>query len=148
MKITQVVVGIHEKRNHPYKYGHYDASVTFTADIALNDDPDGAVDLLRARARRHVLSECDAWEKTIHEEHRLAKLISDFDYQISNNLHWDTVSTVEKCNKIIEQLPEEMRAEHRKRLIEAVDQLPPKEQARGDDYPNVSCQDGEEEIEF
>lgn len=33
MNVTQITVMVHEKRNHPHEYGHYDAEVRYTAEI-------------------------------------------------------------------------------------------------------------------
>ena len=146
MEITQVVVNIHEKRNHPHEYGHYDASVTFTAWVEPEEDAGAVTELLRARARRQVFAECDAWGEKIREDHRISRLLGDFNLNI-NQLSWQTDKRVERCNEIIAKLPEEMQAEHRERLKEAIDQLPPKEAAPEEvDYPEYY--EDEEEIGF
>lgn len=145
MNITQVIVGVHEKRNHPYEYGHYDASVTLTAGVGLNDAIDEITQSLRAQARRHVLEECDDWAKSVKEEKRIADLTDEFIYLLGVP-HWNTDDRIERCKGVIEALPKEMRAEYDEKLLEAVSNLPPEEEPR-DDYPEV-CQQDEEELAF
>lgn len=69
MQITEIVVSVHEKRNNPYAYGHYDAEVRLTAEVTENEDPDGAILRLRAIARQHVKNECNVWEAALRDEH-------------------------------------------------------------------------------
>lgn len=61
MNVTHVVVSIHEKRNHPHEYGHFDASVTLTAEPQPGDYYDTLLVELREIARHHVQEECDDW---------------------------------------------------------------------------------------
>lgn len=70
MYITQVTITVHEKRNHPYEYGHRDAEVQVTAQLTPYESFDVTVETLRINARLHVENELDAWIKGI-EQHRL-----------------------------------------------------------------------------
>ena len=65
MKITHVEVEVHEKRNHPYEYGHYDASVRLCADVDDTDGVHAVIDELRDIARWHVKTECDQWRNSL-----------------------------------------------------------------------------------
>lgn len=73
MKVTQVQVTVHEKRNHPHEYGHYDAEVRLTADLEEGDTVAGTLDTLRTMARVEVKQECDGWIESIQIEHELAR---------------------------------------------------------------------------
>lgn len=142
MKVTQVVVGIHEKRNHPHEYGHYDASVTLTAEMDPEDDHAESTVELRAAARWQVLEECDEWTERVKEERRIIDLKATFAHQL-RDLHWDTERRVTRCEEIIEELPPQMRAEYREKLDKAIAKLPPKEE------PEEShCPDFEEEPHY
>lgn len=65
MKITQVVVEIHEKRNHPNAYGHYDARVSYTAELLDGEYAADTVEKLQFVARQQVAAECDRWIEEI-----------------------------------------------------------------------------------
>lgn len=67
MEITSVTVSVHEKRNHPHEFGHYDCDVRFTADLEEGEDADQAIRMLRHRAGVQVAAECDAWVEGIEE---------------------------------------------------------------------------------
>ena len=71
--MSEISVTIHEKRNHPYEYGHYDCSVTITGDTYLGER-DERIEELREIARRQVAAECDMWIAGIEEEKRIAEL--------------------------------------------------------------------------
>jgi hypothetical protein len=74
MNVSQVTVTIHEKRNHPHEYGHYDASVTLMADIEPGRSPGDAINDLRDIARLHVASELDSWINKIEEQRRIGHI--------------------------------------------------------------------------
>jgi hypothetical protein len=67
MEITSVTVSVHEKRNHPHEFGHYDCDVRFTADLEDGEDADLVARQLRHRAGVQVAAECDAWVEGIEE---------------------------------------------------------------------------------
>ena len=73
MKITQVEVAVHEKRNNPFAFGHYDCGVTLTAEYA-EDAEHAELDVnlydLRDVARGHVAAECDSWERGVRRDRR------------------------------------------------------------------------------
>ena len=82
MRVEEVTVCVHEKRNHPHEYGHYDCSVTFTAQVDQREreGADAAVTRLRELARAHVRAECDAWIAGIARRHELSGLIDRLEY--------------------------------------------------------------------
>jgi hypothetical protein len=84
MKITQIKVSIHEKRNHPTEYGHYDSEVHLTAELEEEDigQEDELIPLLRDQARAQVKEECDAWEQNVLTAQRIEHLRFAFE----NNL--------------------------------------------------------------
>lgn len=77
MKITTVSVQIHEKRNHPHEYGHYDASVTLTADVDDGESYGDVINRLRDVARSHVADECDEWIERIKLQNRVREIASN-----------------------------------------------------------------------
>lgn len=87
MFITEVAVVVHEKRNHPYEYGHRDAEVSLRAQLAPHEPLDAVIDELHVRARRHVELELDSWIKQIHEDRDRAFFVSNIENDISN-LKW------------------------------------------------------------
>ena len=72
MVITEITVSVHEKRNHPFEYGHYDSSVTLTATISPNERRSTAIRDLQDRAAFYVKQQCDEWEKGIREARQIA----------------------------------------------------------------------------
>ncbi|MBN1815339.1 MAG: hypothetical protein JXA14_26140 [Anaerolineae bacterium] len=83
MNVTQVTVTIHEKRNHPHEYGHYDASVTLVADVEPGKSPGDVINDLRDIARLHVASELDSWIAKIEKGRRIDSL----DHQIGSQIY-------------------------------------------------------------
>lgn len=73
MKVTQITVSVHEKRNHPYEYGHYDAEVRLTADMEEGDTVAGTAAALRDMARIEVTNECDGWIDTVNYKRQEAE---------------------------------------------------------------------------
>lgn len=74
MKVTEVTVTIHEKKNHPHEYGHYDASVTLTARPEQDEHCDNVIESLQREARRRVIEEIDSWIAFINYEKRQQEL--------------------------------------------------------------------------
>jgi hypothetical protein len=115
MDITQITVTIHEKRNHPSEYGHYDASVTLVANLRETDDPRDVVVRLRNSARKHVRQECDGWIASIKEQERISSLIAHAESHIRSvsvrKLHYAKLAV-----KFIRQLPGEHQRPLREKL--------------------------------
>jgi len=68
VNITSVTISVHEKRNNPHEYGHYDCDVRLAADLEEGEDADQAVRMLRHRAGLQVKAELDAWIEGMEEE--------------------------------------------------------------------------------
>ena len=109
MNVTQVTVTIHEKRNHPFEYGHYDASVTLTGNIESNDLPTMVITDLKYMARGHVIEELDLWTNRVKEEKR----VNDICENLSYDLGYLRKSTVGRT-----------RLEYAKRAVKKVKKLP------------------------
>lgn len=60
MKYQTITVGIHEKRNHPTEFGHFDANVSYTVQVEDGEDIHRATEFLRKKAREYVEAELDA----------------------------------------------------------------------------------------
>lgn len=125
MKITQVTVSSHEKRNHPHEYGHADSEVTLTATIEADDDVSGIIIALRTMARSHVIAELDGWLAEIEKERRLVQLRIQID-NLVRNTRWE--KTEEQLKKHwtdalqhIKLLPGKEQREHIDALNEAAD---------------------------
>lgn len=67
MYVSTVSVRVHEKRDHPYAYGHYDAEVVYTADVDLGDDWQDVERALVEKGAAAVKAECDRWEVEAHK---------------------------------------------------------------------------------
>jgi len=83
MQITEVTVTVHEKRNHPHEYGHYDCSVTLTAEPIGNETTDEVVARLRGEGAAHVQEHLDGWIAGITGRYKLAGLIDRMEYASS-----------------------------------------------------------------
>jgi hypothetical protein len=68
MDVIRVEVTVHEKRNHPYEYGHCDCEVRLMADVGAGDDLDVTVQTLREKAAGHVRAHLDEWAEGIRRE--------------------------------------------------------------------------------
>jgi hypothetical protein len=68
MNIQTVTVEIHEKRNHPHEYGHYDARVAYTAQVEEGESAEDVASRLQELARTQVEAECDRWIEEIELE--------------------------------------------------------------------------------
>jgi hypothetical protein len=106
MDIKEITVAIHEKRNHPFEYGHYDCEVRLVAEATPY--PDSDIDELRNIARAKVREELDDWEQSIlankekedrrvnveHQIHNLSYQYGKPDYDECKN---DVVSLIHEC---------------------------------------------------
>lgn len=61
MDVTEISVMVHEKRNHPYEYGHYDCEVRLSAHLGPDENVDEAAMALRDRAASQVRLHLDGW---------------------------------------------------------------------------------------
>jgi len=81
MYVSTVSVRVHEKRDHPYAYGHYDAEVVYTADVDLGDDWQDVERALVEKGAAAVKAECDRWEAEARradpEQQEAARLLED-----------------------------------------------------------------------
>lgn len=124
MKVFEVSVTIHEKRNHPHEYGHYDCSVTLDATVESGESADAVVWSLRERARAQVELECDDWIKKIVAEGRV-QVAED---RIQNCLHYlpsEPPFYEAECREAIAQLPEDHQASWLVKLEKALAALEP-----------------------
>lgn len=87
MKIQSVTVEIHEKRNHPHEYGHFDASVSYTVQVEDGEDADSVIELLRAKARDHVEAELDAKIWAVDLERKRSEARSNLRWIVSRAAH-------------------------------------------------------------
>lgn len=123
MNVTQIAVSIHEKRNHPFEYGHYDCEVRLTAELDSDEDIFDEIVCLREMARGHVLGECEMWQEQIREDHRIEELT----YQIKTCLNGVTArwSNWEEQARIasgkIKELPSQLQKEWSDQLAAAVE---------------------------
>ena len=83
MKVNEVTVTVHEKRNHPHEYGHYDCGVTLTAECFWNETTDEVVSNLRGEAAAHVQEHLDGWIAGITRRYELTGLIDRMEYASS-----------------------------------------------------------------
>jgi len=68
MRITEVTVGVHQKKNHPYEYGNFDCEVRLTAVVGDDDCIDDVVKGLRNQAGDHVRNECSLFIARVEKE--------------------------------------------------------------------------------
>lgn len=128
MKITEITVECHEKRNHPHEYGHADASVRLTA-VLTNETEYSAqreIDRLQGIARNHVQSELDAWIDGIKEQRRIDGLVNEITYKLRNMHGSNRIRYAKEALAIIRELPVDLRTDQRKRLRERLDATRPK----------------------
>lgn len=98
MIIKEVTVTCHEKRNHPYEYGHRDSGVTLVAEIN-SDLPNSEIVDLQAMARKWVDRELDGWIEEIEHKRYLDGVRQD----ILNRLYF-LQTTDNPCSKTKEIL--------------------------------------------
>lgn len=84
MKIQTITVEIHEKRNHPHEYGHYDSRVSYTAQLDEGEEAAQVVESLQFQARQQVAIECDRWIADIERKHQIEKTRDDLRWTIQN----------------------------------------------------------------
>lgn len=82
MKIQTITVEIHEKRNHPHEYGHYDSKVSYTAQLDEGEDAGEAVRHLQFHARQNVAIECDRWIADIEWKRQIDAAKTQLDWII------------------------------------------------------------------
>ena len=125
MNISQVTVSVHEKRNNPYEYGHYDAEVRMTADLQPGDGADDVIGRLIGQARSNVKAECDRWIADTEEVRRIDDLSARARMLISSVGNSSSPARLQEkmdaAQKVISQLPEEMQPEYRTNLDAAID---------------------------
>ncbi len=100
MIIREVTVVAHEKRNHPYEYGHRDAEVRLTATIEDGDNLEDVLVSLRTRARLHVNQELLWWIRKIEAEVAKENHRRTFRTLI-DHVHW----CVNHCTKRVQSDP-------------------------------------------
>lgn len=125
MKITQVTVSSHEKRNHPHEYGHADAEVTLTATIEDGDDVGKIIIALRNMTRSHVNTELDDWLAEIENERQREQLRYQVDGLVSSMHRAKTEEQLQKrwvdALRHIKLLPDKEQKERIDALNEAAD---------------------------
>jgi hypothetical protein len=80
MNVKTITVEIHEKRNHPHEYGHYDARVSYTVELEEGDSPEMATLAYLSTARQQVVTECDRWIAEIEHKRQVE--------EAKRELHW------------------------------------------------------------
>jgi len=109
MQVTQVTVNVHEKRNNPYEYGHYDCSVTLTAGVGPAESHEEVAAKLRLDARRHVLEECAQWISDLEAAREAQRGIEQVQHvvemigQISAGHYVEWFAR--QCQAVIDELP-------------------------------------------
>lgn len=94
MNVTQVTVSSHEKRNHPFEYGHYDAEVRFTAELAPGEDVIARTKELQYLAGSLVAEKCDVWIGGIRQERAIEEANQTFRRRLSHAVHTDDEAEV------------------------------------------------------
>lgn len=120
MKVQTVTVEIHEKRNHPNAYGHYDARVNYTVQVDDGEDATEVVGQYQFIARQQVADECDRWEREIKLEVERESARGSLQWIVDradNGQEHD--SDADKFEKSLALLPAEEQAEWRTRWVDA-----------------------------
>jgi hypothetical protein len=120
MHVTSITVKIHEKRNHPHEYGHFDAETGYTIALDPGDDPLAVEAEWRARAYAAVQAQCDNWIAGIEETRQQQRARSNLD----GSLYWAIRQEWDEGNqrawdKYLALLPEAERAEWNQKLDRA-----------------------------
>lgn len=112
MDVTQIRVSIHEKRNHPHEFGHYDAEVGLVAQLHSGDSLGPAIEELRVIARAHVRLECARWESEVRIQHQKQKavayleaIVEDIPKLFANRLRQALQEEVAEAKKYMDFLP-------------------------------------------
>ena len=123
MKYQTVSVSIHEKRNHPHEYGHFDASVSYTVQVEDGDDSDSVTEYLREKARIHVEGELDAKvaQVNLEEERKDARDSLRWIIERAKNGNFQE-SDADKFELHLIPLAEHERIEFNRRLVVAKEQ--------------------------
>lgn len=117
MKIQSITVEIHEKRNHPHEYGHYDARVSYTVEPNAPENPEDVVAYLQSVARQQVAAECDRWIADINRKQEIGSAKSDLDWMITRAGDSPAEEfNEERFNTKLAVLPVEEQAEYLSRL--------------------------------
>lgn len=120
MKVQTVTVEIHEKRNHPNEYGHYDARVAYTVEIEHDENPAEVVSDFQCLAREQVLNECDHWIAEIERKRKIESSKSSLGWIIDRAADRRLNTTDEaEFSKHIDILPENERAYYVAKLDDA-----------------------------
>jgi hypothetical protein len=117
MTITQVTVSAHEKRNHPYEYGHRDSGIELTATMVGTNFVPAEIETLQNYARMYVDKELDAWIQKIEKERQLDGIrmdLSNMVYTLENTSH--PLSTAKRILTSIKRLPLEEQDGWRKKV--------------------------------
>ena len=124
MKITQVTVMVHEKRNHPFEYGHYDAEVRLTADLDSSDGAIDTVERLTRQARIAVVAECDQWidslaskQRAAHAVGKIERLLRQMNMEYSDEYY---ESYAQQLVDLLNDLPGALREKYANKVDEAV----------------------------
>lgn len=75
-QVRSIRVSIHEKRNNPHAYGHYDADVSYevaTLDPLTEAELDALTAFWLEKARKVAIAECDRWEAQVRLEEEIAR---------------------------------------------------------------------------
>lgn len=96
MNITEITVTAHEKRNHPYEYGHYDAEVSYTATVGVADDILRVTKELQYLADSFVREKCDQWINLINLERKVAEFEARFRSKLNQAVYASDEAEVER----------------------------------------------------
>lgn len=66
-QIREIVVEVHQKKDHPHEYGHYDALVRLSVDVLPGADPVVEIGKLLDLAQEQVQGEIGQWLESIQE---------------------------------------------------------------------------------
>lgn len=120
MKVQTVTVEIHEKRNHPYEYGHFDASVSYTVQVEEGEDADLIIKSVQAKAREHVEAELDAKIEAVNLERKRSEARSNLHWVISRADHAEhTDIDAQQFEKNVQLLEPDEQVEYRGKLDRA-----------------------------
>jgi len=96
VNITQVAVSSHEKRNHPHEYGHYDAEVRFTAELAPGENAVVRTRELQQLAGLLVAEKCDGWIEGIERARKMEEVGGAFRSKLNRATYVDDEAEMEK----------------------------------------------------
>lgn len=100
MRVTEVSVSVHEKRNHPTEYGHRDCSVQIVASVEHLESADVVARELLGKATAHVQRELDVWIDDIEFANAQAIALS----KITDSLFQMTYATSDGVDRLIEEM--------------------------------------------